>query len=73
LYKNADEWREVAMERAVCIEMSEQNKRRLQAEQHQASEGDGVSEDVQQDYELYIQGKMDLEEYQSYLLYKHTK
>jgi len=71
-YKTAAEWQRVAMQRMQGVNREEQDKRREQAQVHIQSEGIQSNADLWADYELYILGKMELEEYQDYLLFKHS-
>jgi len=49
------------------------HRRERQARKHVLQEGKQPVGDVWEDYMLYIMGKMDLEEYQAYLLFKHSR
>ncbi len=68
-YKTADEWREAAMKRANGVDEDESGRRREMVQLHQLESG--VEADARADYELYILGKMEIEEYQQYLFLKH--
>jgi len=71
-YTSADAWREAAISRIVECSKQESDLRQQQADHH--NEQSGTSDaDTLQDQQLYILGKMDIEEYQDYLLFKHTK
>lgn len=70
-YRNADEWRTAAMRRPDGVDGTEIEKRREIARRHHIAEGLSPDADTLADQELYIRGKMDIEEYQEYLLYKH--
>lgn len=66
-----DQWRTAAMQRPSTIDAAESQRRQAQADAHNRREG--ISDpDTLADQRLYILGKMDLEEYQSYLLAKHA-
>lgn len=69
-YANAEEWRQAAMRRESGIDAEEMAARRRVAEVHNREHG--ISDaDTLADQELYIQGKMELDEYEAYLLFKH--
>jgi len=70
-YDNADAWRSAAMKRESDISDSELRQRKKIANAHNLKEGINDA-DTLADQEIYIQGKMSLEEYQSYLLFKHS-
>lgn len=70
-YDNADAWRSAAMKRVSDISDSELRQRKKIANAHNLKEGINDA-DTLADQEIYIQGKMSLEEYQSYLLFKHS-
>ena len=72
-YKTADEWREAAMKRANGVDEDKSGRRREQVRLHQLEGGVEADADTRADYELYILGKMELEEYQKYLFLKHSK
>lgn len=72
-YSSADEWRAAAMQRPDGVDASEMERRMQIARQHQIAGGVVPDDDTQADQELYIRGKMDIEEYQNYLLFKHTQ
>jgi len=59
------------MQRQDGIDKRESEKRRLQADAHN-QQHDINDPDVLSDQLLYILGKMDMEEYQAYLLFKHS-
>ncbi len=70
-YSNSSEWREVAMQRSSGIVDDEINQRMAVADAHNRQHG--ISDaDTLADQQLYVQGKMGLEEYQRYLLFKHS-
>jgi len=71
-YKTAQAWREAAMQRHQGVDDKEVEVRRLKAFKHIEKSGVSVTRDVWDDYMLYILGKMELDEYQSYLLFKHS-
>ncbi|MDQ7000528.1 MAG: hypothetical protein Q9M12_06555 [Mariprofundus sp.] len=70
-YDNADAWRAAAMKRVSDISVAELRQRKKIADAHNLKEGINDA-DTLADQEIYIQGKMSLEEYQSYLLFKHS-
>jgi hypothetical protein len=72
-YSDADEWRAAVMERPDGVGADEQQLRREMAERHYAKAGEKPDKDALADHELYIRGKMDIEEYQAYLLFKHGR
>jgi len=71
-YDSAHAWRSDAMQRAAGISDAESRRRRKVAHAHNLQEGIHDA-DTLADQEMYIQGKMSLEEYQRYLLFKHSK
>ncbi|MDQ6968383.1 MAG: hypothetical protein Q9M14_06865 [Mariprofundaceae bacterium] len=71
-YKTAQAWKEAAMQRAQGVDDVEAARREQVARAHILQEGKEPSDDVWEDYTLYVMGKMDLEEYQAYLLFKHS-
>jgi len=72
-YKTAQAWKEAAMQRPQGVDDAEAGRREAQARKHVLQEGKQPVGDVWEDYMLYIMGKMDLEEYQAYLLFKYSK
>ena len=70
-YKTASKWYDAAMKRANGVTAEESERRREMAVQHRLKEGVEIDADTLADYELYILGKMDIDEYQQYLLLKH--
>ena len=71
-YANSLMWRQAAMLRPSSISHDEIKQRREIAKIHNSS--NQISDaDQLMDQELYILGKMPLEEYQRYLLFKHTE
>lgn len=70
-FSNADDWWDAAMQRSPDISVAASNQRAAAAEAHNREHS--ISDpDTLADQQLYIQGKMDLEEYQEYLLFKHS-
>jgi len=70
-YASPSEWREAAMLRSSAVSDDEINQRRAIADAHNRQHG--ISDaDTLADQQLYIQGKMELDEYQRYLLFKHS-
>jgi len=65
-------WREAALQRPDGVDDSTIAQRELQAaahnRQHQMNDPEIVA-----DQQLYIRGKMDMDEYQAYLLLKHSQ
>jgi len=70
-YHSDQAWHESAMLRQNGVDKLESEKRRLQAEAHN-QQHDITDPDILRDQQLYILGKMDMEEYQAYLLFKHS-
>ena len=70
-YENAHQWREAAMSRKGGVSEEESEYRRKMVRAHHLAEGTEPDADTLADYELYILGKMDVDEYQQYLLFKH--
>jgi hypothetical protein len=70
-FTNAHAWRDAAMRRSSDINVTESNQRRAAADAYNREQSIS-SPDMLADQQLYIQGKMDLEEYQKYLLFKHS-
>ena len=70
-YTNAKEWRKAAMSRETLISDDEISQRRTLAVKHYAAENIQPDADTLADHELYILGKMDMQEYEQYLLFKH--
>jgi hypothetical protein len=66
-YATADAWRAAALKRPVGVDAAEQQRRRAIAAAHHHQHGMPDAEALA-DQELYIQGRMDLAEYQDYLL-----
>jgi len=71
-YTTADEWRQAAMLRESAISEVVQQERRAQAAQHYAAADAAPDADTLADHELYILGKMEMAEYEQYLLFKHS-
>ena len=71
-YSTADEWRAEAMRRESNISESEITQRRTQALRHYQQEEVMPDADTLADHELFILGKMDMSEYEQYLLLKHS-
>jgi len=67
----AHAWRDAAMQRLSDINMAESHQRRAAADAYNREQGISAP-DTLADQQLYIQGKMDIEEYQEYLLFKHS-
>jgi len=72
-YQSADAWRKAAMQRENGVSEAESKQRRKQAEAHYAKENVQPTADILADHELYILGKMEIEEYEQYLLLKHSQ
>jgi len=70
-YINADAWRKAAMQRESAIDDAESCRRRENATAHNLKESISDANTLA-DQEIYIQGKMSHEEYQHYLLFKHS-
>jgi len=72
LYAHANQWREAAISRPQTIPAAISMQRQQAADQHNRQAG--ISDaDVLKDQQLYILGKMELDEYQDYLLFKHRQ
>jgi len=70
-YTSAAQWHDAAMQRESLIDAAESGQRRAISDAH--NQQHGISDaDTLADQQLYILGKMDLEEYQDYLLFKHS-
>lgn len=72
-YKTAQAWKYAAEQRPQGVSDAEVARRKKEAKAHALQVGKKVSADVWGDYMLYITGKMDMEEYQAYLLFKHAR
>jgi len=70
--ENADRVREAAMLRPSTISDDEIAERRAKAALHYASENTKPDADMLADHALYILGKMSMDEYEQYLLLKHS-
>ena len=70
-YSTANEWRDAAMQRISDISETEIAQRRVMASKHYATEKVMPDADTLADHELYILGKMEMHEYEQYLLFKH--
>ena len=70
-YKNAEEWKSDALFRKVEITEQESLQRQKTANAHNHLHA-VTDPDLLQDQQLYILGKMEIEEYQDYLLFKHS-
>ena len=68
-YATPDAWRAAAMRRATTIAAEEIRRRRAVAEAHHRAQG-LPDADALADQELYILGKMALDEYRDYLIFK---
>jgi len=60
------------MARCNGVDASESARRRKMVADHYKREGTVPDDDRLADYELYILGKMELEEYEQYLLFKYS-
>lgn len=72
-YVTAEEWRKAAMQRENLVAEAEVLQRRNQAAVHYENEAEPLDSDTLADHELYILGKMELAEYEQYLLFKHSQ
>jgi len=70
-FATASEWRNTARQRDCSIDALESARRRSLAAAHNSEHGI-TDADTLADQELYILGKMELQEYQDYLLFKHS-
>ena len=70
-FSTAEEWREAARQRNSVIDEAESCRRKALADAYNRNNGTH-DPDIFADQQLYIQGKMDIEEYQNYLLFKHS-
>lgn len=68
-FATPDDWRSAAMQRSSAIDMEEIERRRAIAAVHHRRHG-MPDADTLADQELYILGKMELEEYRDYLIFK---
>jgi len=72
-YLNAAAWHAAGMQRpSLCCDAAETKQRQALANAHNRQENI-TDPDTLADQQLYIQGKMDKDEYQDYLLFKHSK
>ena len=71
-YPNAAAWYTAAMQRPSLCDADESRQRQSLADAHN-QQNKICDPNVLADQELYIQGKMDKDEYQDYLLFKHAK
>jgi hypothetical protein len=69
-FSTASAWYQTAMQRESLCDEAESNRRQALADAHNQHIHDA---DTLADQQLYIQGKMDKDEYQDYLLFKHSK
>ena len=70
-YVSAEAWWYAAMQRESTVSPEEELARRNKAHAH--NQLNGIHDpDALADQELYILGKMDLQEYEAYLLFKHS-
>jgi len=70
-FSTASQWYLAAMQRESLCNEAESKQRQALADAHNQQhihDADSLS-----DQQLYIQGKMDRDEYQDYLLFKHSK
>jgi len=70
-FTNPDDWRKDAIQRTSLCDAAESDRRKILADSHNRKEN-MFDPDVLADQQLYIQGKMDVDEYQNYLLFKHS-
>jgi len=70
-FSTAHDWRDAAMQCESLCDVPESERRQLLADAHNKKEN-MFDPDLLADQQLYIQGKMDVEEYQNYLLFKHS-
>jgi hypothetical protein len=68
-YATPDAWRDAAMQRPSAIAADEVERRRVVAAAHHRAHGQPDA-DALADQELYILGKMALDEYRDYLIFK---
>jgi len=72
-YTTAQAWRDAAMQRKNSVSAIEAGQRRAKAVLHYAQQQVQPNADILADHELYILGKMDMQEYEQYLLFKHSQ
>ena len=70
-YTSAKVWLAEAMQRQTALSEVEISNRKAMAAAHYAQEHITPDAETLADHDLYILGKMDLEEYEQYLLLKH--
>jgi len=70
-FSSAADWRAAAMRRAGNIDDAEAGQRKAIADAHNQRQGINDADSLA-DQQLYIQGKMDMDEYQRYVLFKHS-
>jgi len=71
-FNNAHDWYTAAMQRPSLCTPCESVQRQQQADTHNHQQHIHNADSLS-DQQLYIQGKMDMDEYQDYLLFKHSK
>ena len=71
-FETPEAWRKAAMLRKNGVDAPESERRRAMVNAHHAQEGTVPDVEQMADYELYIHGKMEVDEYQQYLLFKHS-
>jgi len=71
-FHNAHDWYTAAMQRTSLCTPCESVQRQALADTHNHQQHI-CDDDTLADQQLYIQGKMDMDEYQNYLLFKHAK
>lgn len=71
-YLNAAVWHAAAMQRSSLCDANKSRQRQTLADAHNQQNNIRDSNTLA-DQQLYIQGKMDKDEYQDYLLFKHSK
>lgn len=72
-YESADAWKRAAMLREVSIDEGEVRLRREQARLFYVQQETLPAPEVLADHELYITGRMELAEYQDYLVFKYGR
>ena len=70
-YETAEQWHDAAMGRDCGVDEAESERRRKMVQNYHLQEGVEPDAERLADYELYILEKMDIEEYQQYLLFKY--
>ncbi|MDQ7004528.1 MAG: hypothetical protein Q9N67_06275 [Ghiorsea sp.] len=70
-YTSAKAWLAEAVQRQTTLSEVEISNRKAMAAAHYAQENITPDAETLADHDLYILGKMDLEEYEQYLLLKH--